>query len=178
MKIEDNICYFEEVNSTNDEAKKLAYAGAKAGTAVVAYSQKKGRGRDGRKWYSSANEALYFSMVIRPKGEPEELKEYVRRAAEVTVKAVKEKLNVEIGIEWPNDLILDERKVGGILLESVTQGQKVAFLILGLGLNLNQEKFPDDLKASAISLYQKTGKKYDIKKIARVIREAMVKEFC
>ena len=187
LSIEDGICYFEEVGSTNDEARLMAEAGAEEGTAVVAMAQTKGRGRphsrgilgrEARRWYSPAGEGLYFSMVLRPHSSSQELSHYVKRAAEVVIAVVKEKLGVEITPEWPNDLILADRKVGGILIEAVSRGKKPSFLILGLGLNLNQENFPPELKASAISLYQKTGNKYDIKEVARMIREAMVNEFC
>ncbi|MBU0579703.1 MAG: biotin--[acetyl-CoA-carboxylase] ligase [Candidatus Margulisbacteria bacterium] len=177
FKLENGICYFDEVGSTNDEAKRLAEAGAKAGTCVVAFAQTKGRGRNGRKWYSAKDEGLYFSIIIKPQEAPKDLTTYVRRAALTTVKAINESMGIEMAIEWPNDLILDERKVGGLLLESVTRGKKVSFLILGLGLNLNQEKFPPDLQNAAISFWQKTGQKYEIKQVAQVIKEAMQSEF-
>ncbi len=187
MTIENGICYFDVVGSTNDEAKELAQAGAQSGTVVVAFEQTKGRGRphsrlfftkEARKWYSPAKEGLYFSIIIRPKSALQDLKEYVRRSAEVICASISKNLAIKIDIEWPNDLLIDGKKVGGILLESVIRGEKSSFLILGLGLNLNQERFPPDLKNAAISFYQKTGKKYDIKEVAQKLKEGLNNEFC
>ncbi len=178
VKKTGTIYFYDEVDSTNDVARALAHRDAHAGLAVVADTQRRGRGQKGRVWHSPAGEGLYFSLILRPKVVPRDLTIYVRRIAEVTAKMLRTVHGIEVGIEWPNDLILEGKKVGGILLEAVTQGEKTAFLIAGIGLNLNQTLFPDHLRGSAISLRMHAGKAFDREAVARDLQEALSRELC
>jgi BirA family transcriptional regulator, biotin operon repressor / biotin---[acetyl-CoA-carboxylase] ligase len=171
-----DIIYYREIDSTNDQAKVLARQGHPSGTTLVAFKQNKGKGQKGRKWHSPPNEGLYLSMIIRPDKAPKDLPQYVRRTANVIIRTIKQKYKIPLVLEWPNDLLLENKKVGGILLEAVTQANSVSFLIFGLGLNLNQKEFPGYLKHTAISLFQKTGKRYNIESIAEAIKKALIKE--
>lgn len=153
---------FPKVASTNDAAMELAAAGASEGTMVTAEVQTRGRGRQGRRWVQTAGKGLAFSIVLRPKLSPDELPE-VTLAAAVAVARTFEAFRVRPKIKWPNDILLSGKKVCGILTETGPKKDKMAVVILGIGINLNQtaSEFPAELKRSATSLLRATGRKTD-----------------
>ena len=127
------LLYFQEIPSTMDEASRLAQEGADEGTVVVAGTQGAGRGRQGRNWVSRQGN-LYISIVFRP---TLELLPMISILAGVAaVRAIRKTTGLEPGIKWPNDIMLGGKKTGGILVESVLQGDKVTYAILGIGLNV------------------------------------------
>ena len=128
-------------DSTNERAKELAVAGAPHGTLVTADEQTAGRGRQGREWTAPARSAVLMSVVLR------ELDERLPLTAAV---AVCEALPVEAAIKWPNDVWIEGRKVAGILVEGRPQD---GWAVLGIGLNVSTERFPDDLADTATSLH-------------------------
>lgn len=140
----------EQVASTQDEAHRLAEAGAPAGAAVVAREQTAGRGRRGRAWTSGAG-GLWLSVLARP-----------RRAATVEVLSVRVGLALaraleeasgvaSVGLKWPNDLLVGDRKVGGILCEARWQGELLAWVVVGVGINVANRP-PDDARLPATAL--------------------------
>lgn len=149
-----NIIYFNEIDSTNDAAKQLAAQGAAEGTLVVANSQNNGRGRLGRTWSTFNNKNIAMSLVLRPQIEPQAVQIITLAAAVAIIKAIKECCGIEAGIKWPNDIILDNKKVCGILTEMSCEMDSVGYVVLGIGLNVNQrqEEFQDILQEIAISL--------------------------
>lgn len=146
------IHHHAEVDSTQRLARELAAAGAPHGEAVVAAAQTAGRGRLGRVWQSEPGENLLMSVVLRPPGP-------VREAPLLTLGAAAG-LAVTFGlrVKWPNDLVAgDGRKVGGLLAELETQGDRIAWVIVGLGLNVNQRRFPEGLSAASLALLGDEG---------------------
>lgn len=128
---------FDEVTgSTQRTALELAEAGAPQWTLVAADHQTEGRGRSGRGWIDEPGRALLFSLILRPELAPEHGGLLTLLAGSSMVRACREAADVEVGCKWPNDLLLGDRKVGGLLAESVLQGDAFGFVVLGVGLNL------------------------------------------
>lgn len=153
---------YEELDSTNDVAWKLGEEGLPEGTCVFAEYQKKGRGRLGRSWAAPKNKSLLFSVLLRPKLSPQELPRLTLAAALSVTRAVKEAAGVEVGIKWPNDILYKEKKLCGILTEMSAETDRVRFVVLGIGLNVNTRA--KDLLPGATSLREITGE--DIPRVA------------
>ncbi len=130
------LLFFQEITSTMDEAARRAESGAEEGTVVVAERQTLGRGRQGRNWVSPEGN-LYFSVVFRPTVEA--LPWLSILAGVAAIRATRKITGLDPRIKWPNDVMLGGKKVGGILVESVVEGPKVLYAILGMGLNFNPE---------------------------------------
>lgn len=136
----------ESVESTNDEVRTLAQAGAPDGLVILAEAQTAGRGRRGAAWFSPAGESLAFSILVRPQ-EPKALWPRLALAAGVAVAEAIEPFGVRAGIKWPNDVWIGSRKVAGILVEAGAD-----FAVVGIGLNVNTTEFPDSVSNIATSL--------------------------
>ncbi len=154
-----DIRVFKETTSTNDVAEKLARDGVPEGVVVFAESQTKGRGRLSRKWESSAGKGLWFSLLLRPKMQPQAATRITIAAAVSLVRAIQNRTGLEAEIKWPNDVQIGGRKVAGILTELSAEVDSVRHLILGVGVNVNQtlSDFPDTLHAIATSLRRESG---------------------
>jgi BirA family biotin operon repressor/biotin-[acetyl-CoA-carboxylase] ligase len=146
-----------EVDSTSDEAAALAAGGAPHGTVVVASAQRRGRGRQGRAWYSPPGDNLYLSCVLRPTLPPPQVPP-VTLAAGVAVAEAVSALGVRPRLKWPNDVLASGRKLAGILTEMTTQGDRVDHVVLGVGVNVATRVFPDHLAAEATSLALEAGR--------------------
>ncbi len=166
-----NIHCLSEIDSTNNYAKRLAREGCEEGTVVIANCQTEGRGRMGRSWHSMGNKGIWMSVVLRPVVNPEEIQVITLAASIAVVSALNEVLGIEAGIKWPNDVILDGKKVCGILTEMNMEMERINFLISGIGLNFSQQEldFPEEIrdKATSVSLYLKERCGTDISKIKR-----------
>ncbi len=149
-----SIVYKTQVDSTNAVAKNLALKGGEHGTLILCDSQSKGKGRRGREWISKEGMGIWMSMIIKPKINPFEIQAYTFAAALASVKGLLSNLNTvnEIKIKWPNDLIFQKKKLGGILLESSFKNNQLDFLIVGIGINVQKEAYPPTLKNQAVSL--------------------------
>lgn len=155
--------FYEVCDSTNNRAAEWARAGAVHGSLVVTDNQTEGRGRAGRDWFSIPNLAsLLFTVIVRPKIPPEELG-LLSLGTGVAVALALNERKQSLKLKWPNDLMARGRKVGGILCESQIQGNKVNFAVCGIGVNMriSRDQFPRELKATATSLYNETGRSYD-----------------
>ena len=128
------LLFFQEITSTMDEAARLAESGTEEGTVVVAERQTAGRGRQGRSWVSREGN-LYFSAVFRPTMET--LPFLSMLAGVAASRAIRKTTGLDPRIKWPNDVILSGKKVGGILVESAVEGEKVLYAIVGIGINVN-----------------------------------------
>lgn len=153
------------MGSTNDVARRLVEDGAPEGTVVVAESQTRGRGRQGRRWASTPGKSLLFSLVLQPDLPPLELPK-ITLAAAVAVARTCQIFRIEAGIKWPNDLLVGGRKLCGILTEMTPKKDKMSPVVLGIGINLHQtaRDFPSELRSIATSCYLVTGRK--VKKIS------------
>lgn len=155
--------HYQEVGSTNDVCKELASEGAEEGLCVVADGQSLGRGRMGRSWVSPPGVGLYFSCLLRPEAPAESLPLFTLLAGGAAARALVEATGAEVGLKWPNDLILEEKKLGGILSELVTSPGGAPAVVVGIGLNVTTapEDFPPEVRRTATSLLQATGRTYE-----------------
>ena len=136
----------ESVESTNDEVRVLAQAGALDGLVLLAERQTAGRGRRGAAWFSPEGESLAFSILVRPE-EPKALWPRLALAAGLAVAEAVESFRLQAGIKWPNDVWIGQRKVAGILVEAGSD-----FAVVGIGLNVNSTEFPSEVAEIATSL--------------------------
>ena len=155
------IRHLDTTDSTNREAGDWAREGAPHGAAVVAEHQSAGRGRLGRSFYSPANQNLYLSLVLRPELSISQAPTVILGAGLAVARTVAGALGAEerVSIKWPNDVLVDERKVSGILMEMSAEATRVGHLVLGIGVNLNvpPEDFPEEFRGRATSLAAARG---------------------
>src|SRR5262245_34596854 len=149
-----DIRVFEETSSTNDVVEKLARDGVKEGAVVFAESQTRGRGRLGRQWLSPPRKGLWFSVLLRPDLRPQAATQLTVAAATALRRAIREQTGLAPEIKWPNDILVDGRKVAGVLTELGAELDHINHLILGIGLdvNLSASEFPPELRKTATSL--------------------------
>jgi len=157
------IVYRDEIDSTNRLAAELARDGAPEGTVVVAERQTAGRGRLGRSWASPGFLNLYCSVILRPALAPAEVPQLTLVAAVALAEACAATIEVAPAIKWPNDLLLHGRKAAGILTELDAEPERVRFVIVGIGVNLNagRDDFPPELRRKATSLALASGRTID-----------------
>jgi len=154
--------YFEEIDSTNSHARRLAETGAPEGEVVIAERQFEGRGRLGRSWESPPYSNLYFSLLLRPALAPVHAPQMTLMAAVALADTVAAFVVEPPAIKWPNDILLQGRKVAGILTESSCDAKRIEFVILGIGVNLNfpRERMPETIRDRATSLMEVGGKSF------------------
>lgn len=147
------------VESTNTEADRMARQGAPEGTLVIADFQSKGEGRLGRSWFSPPGSGLYFSVILRPSCPPAWLSRLTLTAGVAVASAI-EQTGVRPQLKWPNDVLIADRKAGGILTKAVFDKERTDFAILGIGINVNTEpdEFPISVRNLATSLRISLGK--------------------
>ena len=145
------LVYFDETDSTNTRARKLAEEGAPHGTLVVADRQTAGKGRRGKSWVSPAGTGIWMSMVLRPSMSPMSASMLTLIAGLAVVRGVKESTGLEAMIKWPNDAVLNGKKICGILTEMSTEVECIRYVIPGIGINVNMDGFPEEIKATATS---------------------------
>jgi BirA family biotin operon repressor/biotin-[acetyl-CoA-carboxylase] ligase len=135
--------FLSSTGSTNDEALAWAAEGAKDLSLVFADEQTAGRGREGRKWFTPPGSALAFSLILRPTGlERELVGRYSGLGALALVRALEKKPGIRAQIKWPNDVLINEKKAAGILVETVWLGDEVDSVVLGMGVNVAPESVP------------------------------------
>jgi len=166
-------CY-NELPSTNDFAAALAREGAPDGTVVLAASQTQGRGSRGRGWFSPVG-GLYLSVVLRPRLDPTAALGLTLAAGAAAAEAIMASEPVQVGLKWPNDLLLAGRKVGGVLVETAAVPGRVRHAVVGIGINANiaPEIFPPDLQPLATSLQGCLGRPVDPKPLVREVLERL-----
>ena len=169
-----DIQVFQETSSTNDVVEKLARDGVPEGVAVFAESQTKGRGRLGRKWLSPAHKGLWFSVLLRPHFHPQETTQLTVISATALRRAIKTVCGIEADIKWPNDILIGGKKVAGILTEMSAEMDRVRHVILGIGVDVNQDatEFPAELRKIATSLKIEAGEEISRAELAvEMLRE-------
>lgn len=153
---ESAVLRFKSLPSTNDYVRHHIGRGLEPGTVVVAEQQTSGRGRGTNKWTSPPGVGLYFSFYITPEIQPHHLGLFSLAVSVAVANAISTLAGVKVSLKWPNDIFFRDRKIGGILLESVINSGKVEHLIVGIGLNLNNR--PDQLPCeNAGSIFSITG---------------------
>lgn len=169
------IFFSRKVGSTNDWAKELAELGAPEGTVAIAETQTAGHGRLGRKWHSPKG-GLWFSIILKPKLKPMETVKLVFLAGLAVAETLRSLYGLKVETKWPNDVLVNGRKVCGILSEMKTIGEKVTYAIVGIGINANfdaHKVFPEKLKETATSLKTLLGRKVVLEELFRSLLEKM-----
>lgn len=171
----DTLRLYDTVESTNSLAKQLAKDGAPHGTVLIADRQTAGRGRMGRQFLSPAGQGVYLSVILRPNCKAEQLMHLTCAVAVAMCDAVEKVAHVRPQVKWINDLILAQRKVGGILTELSLDGDKVDFAVVGIGINClqGQEDFPEELQSIAGSLSMAVNQPVDREALAAAMVEAL-----
>lgn len=149
------------VDSTNLEAKRLAEAGAPHGTLVTAEEQTAGKGRRGRSWISVPGQGVWMSFVLRPEIELENSSMLTLVAALAVEKGIKDAAGIDGRIKWPNDVLVNGKKVCGILTELSAQMDELNYIVVGIGINANMKQFPEEVREKAASLLVETGETVD-----------------
>ncbi len=153
------VYYYDCIDSTNREARALASGGAPHGTLVVAEEQTGGKGRQGKGWFSPRGMGIWCSLVLRPGIAPAEASPVTLLTAVAVASAVEKTAGVSPGIKWPNDILVDGRKLCGILTEMSAEMERINFLVVGAGINVNipPESFPAEVRDIATSLRAAKG---------------------
>jgi BirA family biotin operon repressor/biotin-[acetyl-CoA-carboxylase] ligase len=166
------VLHFFQTDSTNRVAMELGYAGEPEGTVVMAEAQTAGRGRSGRTWHSERGTGLYFTVLLRPRLSPAQAPLLTMLAGISAHAAVQALTGLVPELKWPNDLLLNGKKFGGILTEMHAEPNAVRFVIVGIGINVNQEKFPGELSTIATSLCKESGRMtYRLELLARLLSQ-------
>lgn len=154
--------HFETIDSTNKKAGLLAREGAPHGTLVTADVQEAGVGRRGRSWSSEKDAGIYMSMVLRPEIDTNYASMLTLVAAMAVQKAMEQMCETEVPmIKWPNDIVLNKKKVCGILTELFLVGADIDFVIVGIGINVNNKVFPEEISETASSFFLELGREID-----------------
>jgi len=163
---------FRELTSTNEIAKELALRGAKEGTVIVAETQTKGKGRLKRKWISPVG-GVWFSIILRPRAEPRYAPKLTLMASVAVAKTVSKLFPLKAEIKWPNDVLINRKKVCGILTEANTKGETLEFVVIGIGINanFNVDELPFSLRGSSTTLREELKREIDRESLLHALLE-------
>lgn len=168
---------FDETDSTNIQAARLADQGAPEGTLVIADAQTSGKGRRGRHWETPHGIALAMSFLLRPEFGPDKASMLTLIAAFACREAVADLTGLDPLIKWPNDIVLNGKKITGILTEMSMEADYISRIIVGIGFNVGQEHFGGELADKATSLYLETGKHYSRAELACLVMKHFAEEY-
>lgn len=167
-----NLVFLDIVDSTNNEARRQAEQGAPEGTLVVAVEQNAGKGRRGRSWISPKGTGIWMSLILRPEIPPEYASMLTLVAALAVESAICRVTGLAGKIKWPNDVILDDKKVCGILTEMSTEMERIHYVVIGIGINVGISEFPKELENKATSLLLCTGRTVSRAQLTAAVAEA------
>lgn len=161
--IGQSVISLTETDSTNAQARRLAEDGAPAGTVIVADQQSAGRGRLGRRWESPSGVNLYCSILLRPEIPVQQAPQLTFLSAVAVVETLNKVCQLSARVKWPNDILVGDAKISGLLNEMNAETEQVHFVILGIGINLNMiaNQFPESLNYPATSAFLETGQRVD-----------------
>lgn len=166
--MENKVIFLKEIDSTNIFAADLCRNSDDVPKAVVAESQTKGSGRMGRNFYSPDNDGIYMTYILNTKNV--ETLNLITSAAGLAVAETLEKIcNISTHIKWPNDIIVSSKKVCGILTKLITEKGKIKFALIGIGINVLNDSFPEEIENVATSLKKETGKVFNKKEITETL---------
>lgn len=165
--------YLEQVDSTNNYAKKIAEEGALEGTLVVAREQTAGRGRRGRSWTTLEDVNIMMTLLLRPKIRPDSASRLTLLMAMAVACGIRKVTGLEALIKWPNDVVVDAKKVCGILTEMNTEIDYINYVVIGAGINVNQKEFPTEIQDTASSLCIALGENISRAELMAAVMEAL-----
>ena len=169
--------YFDATDSTNVQAKRLAEAHAPHGTLVVSDRQDGGKGRRGRSWASPSGVGIWMSLILRPEIAPSSASMLTLAAALAVREGIREETGLSPLIKWPNDLVLNGKKICGILTEMSTELMEIQYVITGIGINVNQREFPSEIWDTATSLSLEAGRCFRRSSLIAAILKAFEKDY-
>ncbi len=170
-KLGSPIYFYKTTDTTNGRLRDIAAEGEKEGAIAVAEQMTAGRGRRGRPWEAPAGSGIWLSILLRPSILPSEASILTLVTGLAVSKAIEEETGLTVGIKWPNDIMLNGKKLVGILTEMECEMQETHFVIVGIGINVNTTEFPAGLKKTATSLYRESGRAFSRKKILQRVLE-------
>ncbi|MDK2808708.1 MAG: BirA family transcriptional regulator [Clostridiales bacterium] len=171
--IAKQVYYQEEVDSTNTVAKRLAEEVASDGLLVTSDLQTGGKGRRGRSWDSKKGSGIFMSLILKPELEPMYASMLTLVAALCVAKGILELTGLSAQIKWPNDIVVNKKKVCGILTEMNAELDFIHYVIIGIGINVNTKEFPDEISHMATSLYLETRKELNRSALICLVMEQM-----
>ncbi|MGL4914593.1 MAG: biotin--[acetyl-CoA-carboxylase] ligase [Romboutsia sp.] len=163
------IVHFDTIESTNDYAKTIANE-SQEGTIIISEEQTKGKGRLGRQWHSKASEGIWMSMILKPEIMPYKAP-FITLIAGASIVSALNKLGVNTSIKWPNDIIINNKKVAGILTELSAEIERINYIVLGIGINVKIMEFPQEILDIATSLYKEEYKISRVDIVRSIISE-------
>ena len=169
--------YFDATDSTNVQARRLAEAHAPHGTLVVSDRQDGGKGRRGRSWASPSGVGIWMSLILRPEIAPSSASMLTLAAALAVREGIQEETGLSPLIKWPNDLVLNGKKICGILTEMSTELMEIQYVITGIGINVNQREFPPEIRDTATSLSLEAGRSFRRSSLIAAILKAFEKDY-
>ena len=176
------IVFFDETDSTNNRAKKAAEEGEESGTLFITECQTGGRGRRGRNWVSPPGSGIWMTLLLRPQINPANASMLTIVAAMAVTMAIRRAVaetgaDVECHIKWPNDVVINKKKVCGILTEMSAELDCIHYVVIGIGINVNTTEFADEIKETASSLFVETGKNIKRSRIVALFAEEFTKYY-
>ena len=170
--------YFKSIDSTQVFVKKLDMENsAKDGTVVFSEVQTDGVGTHSRKWYTGKGKNIAFTFVLYPDSKIKKFERFTYMIAETMLETIQDLYNINLQIKIPNDIVYNGKKMGGILTESVSQGDIIKKIFVGIGLNVNQESFPGNLSEIATTMKKEFLGEYDREKILRKFLELFEEKY-
>ena len=154
----NRILYFDSIDSTNNELKRQAETQVCHGLLAVAEEQTAGRGRRGHGWGSPPGTGIWFSFLLKPEVSPDKASMLTLVAAMAVARAITDTTGLESQIKWPNDIVVNKKKVCGMLTELSAEMTQINYVVIGIGINANNREFPDEIKETASSLFIESGK--------------------
>lgn len=152
-----NVIYYDEIDSTNNRAKEYGEKGSPHGMLFVADKQVAGKGRRGRSWESPAGSSIYMTILLHPEILPTKAPQLTLVMAMAVADGIQKMTGLETKIKWPNDIVVNGKKICGILTEMSTEIDYINYVVIGVGVNVNQETFPAEIQSTATSLKIELG---------------------
>lgn len=172
-----NLAVLDTVGSTNDYLKSEGSKGCANGTVVVTREQTKGKGRLGRSWQTNKDDCVMFSFLLRPKIAPCEVAGITPLAGLAVCKAIRNYTGLDCKIKWPNDIIVSNKKLVGILTEMSAEFDGVEYVVTGIGINADHKSFPDEIAHKATSIFIETGVRIDKNEFLACVINQLEEEF-
>jgi BirA family transcriptional regulator, biotin operon repressor / biotin---[acetyl-CoA-carboxylase] ligase len=175
---DNRLHHYYKIGSTNTAAMAAAAAGIAEGSVFLAEEQTAGRGRGSRSWESERSAGIYCSVVLRPALPPSDVLPLTLAAALAVRTALAEvEPRVSLDLKWPNDVLINGRKVCGILAEMHAEATRVRYIVVGVGINVNQKSFPEEIESEATSLRMETGKECSRVEVAAALLKSLDREY-
>jgi BirA family transcriptional regulator, biotin operon repressor / biotin---[acetyl-CoA-carboxylase] ligase len=178
-RFDQRIHHYFKIDSTNNQALAAASAGAPEGSVFLAEQQTAGRGRAAHPWHSAHAAGIYCSLVLRPPLPPSAAL-ILSLAAGLAIQAAVQEIDSRVApdLKWPNDVLLHGRKLGGILTEMNAEATRVRYIVMGMGINVNQASFPAELQTTATSLCLATGRPWSRVELCAALLKSLDREYC